>query len=134
MVSVVEEVPDLDRVVAALAVVLRRLLFVVIAAQDLLFFLLLVSLYSVKNSIRSLNAYFFYFTSYISYFQKFSHLIHVFFSQLCVSAELKQHILLPTALAMMPISCTNNARLYNMRFLYHEINSILFSSININSS
>ena len=43
-----------------------------------------------------------------------------FFSQLCVSAGLKQHIVLPTALAMIPILCTFNVREYDLRFVYHE--------------
>ena len=43
-----------------------------------------------------------------------------------MSAGLKQHILLLTALAMIPILCTYNVRPYNMRFMHREINSILY--------
>ena len=54
MVSVVEEVADLDRVVAALLIISRGFLFVVVGPEDLLLLLVLLSkqhpiLYFLQN-------------------------------------------------------------------------------------
>ena len=56
MVSVVEEVADLDRVVAALLVISRGFLLVVVRPENLLLFLFLLFVSSVRSAKENESA------------------------------------------------------------------------------